>query len=315
MNKYERVSAVLKEEKTDKIPAGFWYHYSSELSEKEMIKAHLTTFKETDVDVYKIMQDYIEVIDLKVDSASDWKKLKYPGKNAKTLKKLVNVVKGIVDVTGHDAYTFQTMFGPMKTIVQTYGYDLVMNYAKNNPQELKIAVKTVAESQREWVEEFISAGCDGIFYSGQFSEPGRFTKDEFDNLIKDGDLMVLGYSETLGAKNILHICGEPDYQYHSTPEWYVDYPASIVNWSVKDTGLSLNEGKKLFKNKPILGGMDNRGHILDGSNNQISEDVNEIISSLDCKEGFMLGADCTIQGKNIRNEKIRVAVDTAHAYL
>ena len=315
MNKYERVSAVLKGEKADKIPAGFWYHYKSEFTESEMIKAHLKTFKQTDVDVYKIMQDYIEPIDLTVNTASDWNKLKYPGREAKTLGKLVDVIKGIVDATGHDAYTFQTMFGPLKTIVQTFGYDMVMSYAKSEPEYLKTAVKVVAEAQMEWVEAFLSAGCDGLFYSGQFSEPERFTKDEFDSLVKEGDLIVLNYAEKLGAKNILHICGEPDYQYHSSPSWYVDYPGSIVNWSVKDTGLTLNEGRKLFKNRPILGGMDNRGHILNGTDEQIVSDVNAIISSLDDVRGFMLGADCTIQGKTIMNEKIRVAVDAAHAYL
>ena len=61
--------------------------------------------------------------------------------------------------------------------------------------------------------------------------------------------------------------------------------------------------------------MDNRGHILNGTDEQIVSDVNEIISSLDDVRGFMLGADCTIQGENIMNEKIRVAVDAAHAYL
>lgn len=39
----------------------------------------------------------------------------------------------ILDATGHDALVFQTMFGPLKTAVQNYGYDLVMAHCKEAP--------------------------------------------------------------------------------------------------------------------------------------------------------------------------------------
>ncbi len=78
-------------------------------------------------------------------------------------------------------------------------------------------MRRVAEAQTEWAMGFIEAGVDGLFYSGQFSEPGRFTDEEFDLLVKEGDLTILRAAESKGARNILHICGEPDYNYVSTP--------------------------------------------------------------------------------------------------
>lgn len=315
MNKIERVQAVLDGRQPDKIPAGFWYHYDGSYTTVEMAEAHLKTFRETGVDVYKIMQDYVQQIDTVITKPSDWDKLRFPGRESEVYKKLVDVIKRILDKTGHDAMTFQTMFGPLKTIVQTYGYDMVMDYARRAPKELGAAVVRVAEAQREWAAGFVEEGVDGLFFAGQFSEPERFTHEEFCELVMPGDLMLLRAADEAGGKSILHICGEPDYDYHSSPAWYTEYPGAIVNWSVKDTGLSLAAGRELFAGRPILGGMDNRGSILDGEDGQIAADVRRSIESAGSLAGYMLGADCTIQGKNIRNEKIKVAVDTAHAYI
>lgn len=312
MNKIERVKTVLRGGRPDRIPAGFWYHYDSSLDTREMAEAHLKTFRETKVDVYKIMQDYVQMIDVNVTTPSDWKNVRFPGRASSEYQKLLDVLKRILDATGHDAMTFQTMFGPLKTAVQTYGYDLVMAHAKEAPDLLEDAVMRIAQAQTEWAEGFIEAGADGIFYSGQFSEPGRFTREEFERLVMKGDLVVLEAAEKSGGQNILHICGEPDYDYRSTPQWYVSYPFAIVNWSVKDTGLSLADGRDLFGGKPILGGMNNRGSILDGTVEEIRREVSDVLASVDTTEGYMLGADCTIQGEGISNDRIRAAVEVVH---
>ncbi len=314
MNKIERVQAVFDGKKPDMIPAGFWYHYNSSLTTEQMAEAHLKTFRETNVDVYKIMQDYLQHIDVTISSPDDWDKVQYPGRESEVFKKLIDVIKRILDSTGHDALVFQTMFGPLKTLVQTYGYDMIMEYSKTNPDKIAAAAKRVAEAQKEWVQGFIENGADGIFYAGQFSEPGRFSDKEFDLMVRVPDMMVLDAAILSNAKIIMHICGEPDYDYHTIPERYVNYPGSIINWSVKDTGITISEGKKLFHNKPILGGMNNRGNILKGTDDEIITEVNSIISSLKSTTGFMLGADCTVQGEHISNKKIRLAVETAHNF-
>lgn len=315
MNKIKRVETVLKGGRPDKIPACFSYHYKSDFDTVRMAQEHVNTFRETGVDVYKLMQDYVQIIDVDVKVPSDWDKVKFPGRSSPVYRKLLDVINRILDLTGHDALIFQTMFGPLKTAVQNCGYDCVMAHAKAAPDTLAAAVARIAAAQAEWAAGFIEAGADGLYYSGQFSEPGRFTKAEFDKLVTPGDLMVLNAAERRGGKNILHICGEPDYQYRSTPEWYVSYPFAIVNWSVKDTGLSLKDGRKLFGGKPVLGGMNNRGSILNGSDESIREEIRGVIHSADTLDGYMLGADCTIQGKGISNKRIRVAVEAAHDYI
>jgi uroporphyrinogen decarboxylase len=227
--------------------------------------------------------------------------------------KLHPVLKQLLDTIGHEALIFQTIFSPFKTAVNTYGDALVMAHAKEAPDQVAAAMKILAEVLAEWAEGFVELGVAGLFYAAQFSEPGRFAKAAWDKLVSAGDLAVLAAAEKKGGWNILHICGEPEYQFRTQPEWYRNYPAAIVNWSVKDTGLSLAAGKKLF-NKPVLGGMNNKGVILSGSDEEIRTEVEQVLRSVE-KEGFMLGADCTIQGKGISHLKLKAAVDAAHSFV
>ena len=79
MNKIECVNAVLDGKKGDWIPAGFWYHYDHTLNTYSIAQSHLRTFRETGVDVYKVMQDYVQPIDVAVKTPSDWDKVSLPG--------------------------------------------------------------------------------------------------------------------------------------------------------------------------------------------------------------------------------------------
>ena len=50
MNKAQRVKAVMKQEETDFVPAGFWFHYKPDFSVEEMIQEHLKLYEETDME-------------------------------------------------------------------------------------------------------------------------------------------------------------------------------------------------------------------------------------------------------------------------
>ncbi len=58
MNKAQRVKAVMNREETDYIPAGFWFLYKPDFTVRDKDGEHLKLYRETDMDVIKIMQDY-----------------------------------------------------------------------------------------------------------------------------------------------------------------------------------------------------------------------------------------------------------------
>lgn len=313
MNKVERMKAVLKGQIPDKVPAGFWFHYPSSFTVEETVKGHLDLFRHTDMDIMKIMQDFMYPIRSQIKNASDWHKIKFDGPSSPEFQKQAEVIKRILDGVHGEAFVIQTMFGPFKAASFAFSDELLMAHAKENPKAVADGVKTIAEVQQEWANAYLDLGLDGIYFSAQFGEVGRFTDEEWAMLVKPSDLMVLSVAEGRTDKyNFLHICGEPEYDFKVHLERFRDYPGDIVNWSVKDTGMSLTEGKKLYQ-RPVLGGLNNKGNILNGTDEQICKEVEDAIRGFG-STSMMIGADCTIQGKEISLDRIKTAVEAAHNF-
>lgn len=312
MDKIERMKAVFRGEKPDVTPAGFWFHYNGADSPAQMAENHLSLYRETGMDVIKVMQDYPYPRMEEVQTPSDWHKLRMPGRESAEYRRLEEVLKRILDGSHGEAMVFQTMFGPFKSTVMQFGDARVMAHAQENPAAVAEGVRAVAESLAEWAAGFLEAGASGLYYTAQFGEVGRFSNEEWETLVKPSDLMMLDAAAKCGGKyNILHICGEPEYRFRVHLERFRDYPGDIVNWSVKDNGLSLEDGRALFR-RPVLGGMNNKGNLISGTEAEVRAEAEGLIRSFG-QAGFMLGADCTVQGK-ISVANIRAAVEAAHNF-
>ncbi len=313
MKKSERVLAAIKREKVDCIPAGFWFHYNSSYTVQEMIDAHMKLYRETDMDVIKIMQDYPYPVTGRIESAEDWYQVKMKGTDSEEFEKMAAVIRGIREEAGEDVLIFQTMFGPFKTASMAFGDEVLMKYSKEAPEAVAAGVEILADVLEKWARGYLEAGADGIYYSAQFGEIGRFDQKEWERLVEPSDLQILQVAAQMPDKyNILHICGEPEYEFRTWVERFAHYPADLVNWSVKDNGYSLEKGREVF-GKAILGGMNNKGNILNGPKEAIEEEVRQILDTFGTR-GIMIGADCTIQGQGIRLDYIKAAVDAAHSY-
>lgn len=313
MTKIQRVQAILEGKTPDKVPAGFWFHYPGTLSAKETAEEHLKLYHHADQDIMKIMQDFMYPINGTITTAADWYKIKFESPASAAFRKQAEVIKRILDDMGGEAYAVQTMFGPFKAASFAFGDALLMEHAKLYPDAVAAGVHTIAEMWVEWANAYMDLGVDGIYFSAQFGEPGRFTDAEWEKLVRPSDLLALSAAEERSGKfNILHICGEPEYGFKTELNRFREYPGAMVNWSVKDNGLSLAEGKKLF-GRPILGGLNNRGHILSGDDDAIRAEVKASIDGFG-SANMMIGADCTIQGEGISLDRIKTAVEAAHSY-
>jgi uroporphyrinogen decarboxylase len=77
------------------------------------------------------------------------------------------------------------------------------------------------------------------------------------------------------------------------------------------SNLSLKSGKKLF-NHTVLGGMDNRGVIVNGSQVDIEKAVHQIIRSVGPRN-LILGADCTLPTE-ISIDHIQAAIEATATF-
>ena len=131
--------------------------------------------------------------------------------------------------------------------------------------------------------------------------------EEFDRWIKPYDLQIMKAIKDAGLYCVLHICKSG-----IDMERYRDYGkyADVVNWGVYEIPYSLEDGRKLFPDAAIMGGLKNRsGVLVDGTDEEIASEVKDVINGFG-KTGFILGADCTLATEQDMH-KLSVAIKTS----
>ena len=159
----------------------------------------------------------------------------------------------------------------------------------------------------ELAQAYIKAGLDGVYFAALGGETRYFTDEEFAEYIEPCDKQILSAIREAGGKAFLHICKD-----HLNMARYASYAdfCDVVNWGVYEAPFSLDDGKKMFAGKAIMGGLANRtGVIVDGTDEEIRAEVRRVID-WSGKDKFILGADCTLATEQDIHRLV-VAIDEA----
>lgn len=308
MNKIERVRAAIAGKPVDRVPASFWFHFPKDQAQgKESVQAHLNYFRQAGIDFLKIMNEHPYQVETKIKNPSDWRKLKPAPLSSEFYQAQLDEIKMITDQLGGVCLTTTTIFNPFSSGNHCSG-KLVTEHLKMDPESVKIGLGTIAESLAEFSAACLEAGADGIYFSAQGGEADRFEESRFLDIIKPHDLTVLNAVKDQGELNILHICKD-----NNRLHLYSNYPGNAVNWAATaQKNIPLSAGKKLF-DRTILGGMDNRGKIVNGTPEQITAEVHAIIATFGTR-GLILGADCTLP-TDVDIKNIRTAVEATGTFV
>lgn len=307
MNKIERVRAALEGKIPDQIPASFWFHFPKDQAHgKESVRAHLNYYRKAELDFLKIMNEHPYRVETQIKNPADWRKIKPAPLSSDFYQEQLDEIKMITDELGGEVLTTTTIFNPFSSGNHASG-KLVTEHLKADPDSVHLGLKTIAESLAEFACACLEAGADGIYFSAQGGEADRFEEQLFLEHIKPHDLTVLDTVKDKGELNIVHICND-NIRLHL----YTNYPGNAVNWAAtSQNNIPLAAGKKLF-NRTILGGLDNRGVIVNGSPEEIRQKVHEIVNTFG-PEHLIIGADCTLPTE-INIDNIRTAVEAAHMH-
>ena len=307
MNKIERVRAALAGETPDRVPASFWFHFPEEQAHgKAAVQAHLEYYHQADLDFLKIMNEHPYHVKMEIKNPADWRKLKPAPQSSAFYQAQLDEIKMITDALGGECLTTTTIFNPFSSGNHCSGKQ-VTEHLKMDPDSVQIGLGTIAESLAEFALACLDAGSDGIYFSAQGGEADRFEEDVFLNYIKPHDLTVLNAVKDQGELNILHICRD-NIRLHL----YSNYPGNVVNWAATaQNNIPLSAGKRLF-DRTILGGMDNRGVIVEGNQEAIEARVQAILAEFG-EQNLILGADCTLPTE-IDIERIRTAVEATSTF-
>ena len=303
MNKVERVRAALAGAPVDRVPASFWFHFTPDKSRGlASVRAHLDYYREAGLDYLKVMNEHPYQSNVPIRDPQDWRRVRPAPIGASFYQEQLDELKRIVDAIQGECLVITTLFGPFASGNHASNHQ-VTEHLKQDADAVTGGLAAIADSLAEFAVACVDVGASGIYYSAQGGEADRLSQELFETALKPADLVVLNAVARCGEFHLLHICGE-----RIRLELYADYPGHAVNWAVSKHDLGLQEGRALF-GRTVVGGMDNRGVIVDGSPEAIRRAVRQLITDSGT-EGIILGADCTLP-TDISVRNIRTAVESA----
>lgn len=318
MDKKQRVLEAIKGGTPDYVPTCFSLHFKKEKAfGAQGIVSHLEFFKKTNTDIFKIMNENLLPYVGQIKKPDDWEKVATPELTDIFIKAQLDMTKRILDGCDEKAFFVGTLHGTVASAIHPiediYGYepvrDMFCTHLRENPVPLSDAFKRISEGMCRLSEKYIEIGIDGIYYAALGGESYYFTDEEFEKYIAPNDKLILKAAKDSGGHNFLHMCKDK-----LNLERYVSYGelCDVVNWGVYEDNISLDEGKKLFPDSVIMGGLENRGGVfINGSDEELVEEVRKIIKAQG-KEKFILGADCTLATETDYN-RIRLITETARS--
>ena len=299
MNKYERVMRVIEGKEADRVPCGFWYHFTEGYgSGMPAVERHMEFFEKSGTDIYKIMNENTCPNDPAINNAEDWSHLKSFSMEDEFIQKQIWLIKNIAERVDHQAVIVATVHGMIASLYHILGgtelYDhdgtIVARHMRENPEGMKHACEVVKDYLIGSCKEFIKAGVDGIYFASLGAEKSMMTDEEFAEFVAPYEIEVLDSINDVPCFNVLHMC-----KWRLNLERYKDYPARVLNWGVNEENISLIEGRELFGHDKIyIGGLENRsGVMIDGSLEDIKAETRKIINEFG-RDKFIIGPDCTL---------------------
>ena len=312
MNRKELIDKFLNNEEVERVPVSFWHHfvsfhnhynYNDEKIFNRVLNEQKKFIDEVKPDFIKIMSDgffgHPSLCIKNIQTISELSEVKAVGESHEWINKQVEYVKEVCEYAGDDVYKYYNIFSPLQYIRLRFeeydedftkfvrllreDVDVVTRAALEIASDIKILIKRI----------FAETSIDGIYYSVQAVQDKTIDHEFHKKYVESLDLLLLNYINEFTDNILLHICGYA--KYTNELNWYKDYPVKAFNWAVFTENISLEEGKKILNNKPVLGGFDNaKGSILyTGSEEELKEYIYNILDNAGTK-GVGLGADCTI---------------------
>jgi len=318
MTKKERVLAAIKSQEVDQIPSSFSLHFPTEVAYGDAgVQAHLDFFKATDTDILKIMNENLVPGFGKMTCAADYQR-QIPTLSMKDdfMVQQMDFTRKILDQCDPTAFTVGTLHGavasglhPLEKAGMNYdeGRAFQAKMLHEDPQATLSAMQRITDVMCDLAQAYIKSGVDAVYYAALGAESRYLTDEEFARWIAPLDLQIMKAIHEAGGYCVLHMCkdGLNMHRYAN----YAPY-ADIVNWGVYEAPFSLEEGRKLFPGKCVLGGLPNRhGVLVDGDEQEVRKAVRNVIQQFG-RKGFILGADCTLATEQDL-KLLRAAVEAA----
>ena len=297
------------------IPAGFSLHFPEEYRfGKNAVTAHRNFLAQTGVDFLKVMNESRVTVPAYIVDPEDWSYINPFDRNTGFVRQQLDIIKALADTLGDSVPLIATIHGVFASAFHACRVS-EDRFSRGNPVDAHLrlnsavtlaGMRAIAEGLTDFALACLDAGAAGIYYAALGGEEERFSAEEFEAWIKPLDLQVLRAVQERAGFVILHICKN-----QVRLPLYADYPAAIINWAIHESNPDLAAGAELFRDRIILGGLDDRdGVLVHGTQEEIAARVTALVSQMR-EHYFILGADCTLP-TDIDLKRIQWAVEAAH---
>ncbi|MDR2094634.1 MAG: uroporphyrinogen decarboxylase [Treponema sp.] len=329
MNKRELVAKAFKNEKADRVPVGFWFHYAKDELEdgfktpglfENSIEGHKKFYNEFQPDFVKIMTDGFFIYPceaiINAKTGADLGKAVSIGETHPWIEKQIAYAKTITGLCGSEVMCFYNIFSPatfFRFSRAARGGKSLADFIAGDRDAAAHALNVMAGDLAVLSQRLISeAGVDGVYFSAQDLNDPRVTDEVREKILAPSDFKALEPAISSSQFNILHICGYEGCR--NNLSHFTAYPAQIINFASVVEETPLGEGKKLFGGRPVIGGFGNTtGDVLyKGSKAEIEAETERLLKEAGTL-GVVLGADCTVP-RDINRDHLRWVRDKAAAF-
>jgi uroporphyrinogen decarboxylase len=304
---------IIAGERPDRYAASFWRHFfHMEHHAEGTAEAMLSFQKHFDWDFMKInpRADYhVEDWGLTqhwshdeftkhaksnfpITSSEDWLTIKPLDPSAPVLAEHLKVVSMIRKGVGKELPILMTVFTPLAIAGRMVEDDqMLAEHIRTAPQSVHAALRAITDTFVAYVSELRNAGADGLFYATtQWAATNLITWAEYREFGLPYDLEVVLAAES-DAINLFHVCSSNNFLKELA---VTDYQAAMYNWDSQDpTNLPLEQGHELLPVTALVGGVDHKGWLQEGSPDEIVYAIDKIKDSHDPSR-LIIGPGCSI---------------------
>lgn len=294
MTKMERVRAAVEGRPVDRVPFCFWHHFRPHGSPHRLAQATLEFFGGFDLDIFKIMPDIPYPFPVNsIRGADDWLLVSRADPYEDNLGRMVETVALVKGEVGDEAPVIVTVFSPFTYAMRfAGGADQIRQHIRQNPIEVHGALGVLSRNVAAFCEAAVSAGADGVFLAVQGAGDNILTPEEYGEFARPYELHALRAAAS-GWLTTLHVHASSGLDI--TP--FLAYPAPVLSWSDRLTGVSLREVRAKAPGKCLMGGLSERGPITTGPKDAIAGEMLDALQQVG-RERFILANGCSVPDDN-----------------
>jgi len=318
MNRHERMHAALSGQNIDRVPVSAWGHFFDRENTAEGLAESMISFQKTyDWDFMKINcrgSYHAEAwgatyhqsgkpgerpvcTSHPLHSLEDWARIKRVAPDFGSLGEQLRAVELIRKEVGEEVPILMTVFSPL--MIACFLYNLRSDFQNlpetvsaikrdlaEDPTAVHDALSAISQTFADFGRALADSGVDGIYFATNVSSDSFFSDEEYRDLSRKYDLMVLQSVDTLPF-NMLHLCGDKVHLADAA-----DYPVAAIHWDTTAEGnVSLADGKNTVT-QAVAGGV-NRWTFSEGTPQEIQAQVREAVRETE-GERFLLAPSCAV---------------------